>query len=311
MYLRSSFFDRVQTTFQHFLRRLWQTPLLLCWLLIGPVIALFINGWIGLAFGMINILLLGVYAVFIRWMTPNTPSPTQIKHPRLELAFALSLFGLILLIQLFDFDVWTIQPWHDWVRSFFIQVYLRVENFGVIPNWARNDVFLAVSSTIKQLIPTLLVFWSLGYPRGDIGFIRPHWKLTSGLVAATAVFGLATSVLLRAPWIEVLGLYSIGIFINALPEEVFFRGLLLPRLERFFANPLNALVVSALLFNAIHIPIMMSNGSTFLIAVLKIFSIGYPSGLIWGYLYLRTRSILPGVFWHAANGNFGYILMNT
>lgn len=118
-------------------------------------------------------------------------------------------------------------------------------------------------------------------------------------------------MVLRAPLIEVLGLYGIGIFINALPEDVFFRALLLPRLERFFANPLNALVVSALLFNAIHIPIMMSNGATLLMAVLEIFSIGYPSGLSWGYLCLRTRSILPGLFWHAANGNFGYILMNT
>lgn len=310
MHFQSSFFGRVQAICQHFLVRLRQTPLLLGWLLMGPFIALVIEGWMGLAFGMINILLLGVYAVFIRWMTPNIPSPTQIKHQRLELVFTLSLFGLILLVQLLDFDVLTVQPWHGWVRNFFIQVHLCVESLGVLPDWAKNDVFWAVSSTIKQLIPPVLILLLLGYHRADMGFARPHWKLTAALVGVTTILGLVTGVTLHAPPIEVLGLYGIGIFVNALPEELFFRGLLLPRLERFFANPLNALIVSALLFNAIHVPIMMSNGATLLMAVLKIFSIGYPSGLIWGYLYLRTRSILPGVFWHAANGNFGYILMN-
>lgn len=295
---------------QHFLQRLRQTPLLLSWLLIGPIIALFIDGWMGLAFGMINILLLGVYAVFIRWMTPDMPSPTQIKRPRLELALALSLFGLILFIQLFDFDVLTIQPWYGWVRGFFMQVYLGMETLGNMPDWVGNDMYWAVSSTIKQLIPTLLVFGLLGYHKGDMGFARPHWKLTVVLVGITALFGLITGILLRAPLAEVLGLYLIGILINALPEELFFRGLLLPSLEKFFAKPLNALVVSALLFNAMHIPVVINNGATPLTALLGVFSIGYPSGLIWGYLYLRTRSVIPGIFWHAANGILGFMMMS-
>lgn len=257
-----------------------------------------------------NIVLLGIYAVYIRWMTPNIRSAAQIKHPRLELALALSLFGLILFIQFLDFDVWTILPWYSLVRGFFIEVYLRVESLGSIADWARNDVYSAVTSTIKQLIPTLLIFWLLGYHRADMGFARPHWKLTAVLVGVTAVFGLITGILLRVPLVQMLDLYLIGILINALPEELFFRGLLLPRLEKFFANPLNALVVSALLFNAIHIPIVMSNGATPLTALQGIFSIGYPSGLIWGYLYLRTRSIIPGMFWHAANGVLGFVMMS-
>jgi hypothetical protein len=54
-------------------------------------------------------------------------------------------------------------------------------------------------------------------------------------------------------------------------------------------------------FNALHIPIQIHNGVTPLTAILGIFSIGYPTGPIWGYLYLRTRSIIPGTLWHAAN----------
>lgn len=52
-----------------------------------------------------------------------------------------------------------------------------------------------------------------------------------------------------------LALYLIGLFVNGLPEELFFRGLLLPRLETLLGNTLNALVLSALLLGprlAVH-----------------------------------------------------------
>jgi membrane protease YdiL (CAAX protease family) len=124
------------------------------------------------------------------------------------------------------------------------------------------------------------------------------------------LLGLATGVLTRAPPVQVLTLYGVGILVNALPEELYFRGFLLPRLEKAFDNPLNGLVLSALLFNALHVPIEMSHGASPLAAVLGIVSIGYPSGLIWGYLYLRTRSILPGTLWHAANGKLGFLMMD-
>jgi membrane protease YdiL (CAAX protease family) len=109
----------------------------------------------------------------------------------------------------------------------------------------------------------------------------------------------------------VLGLYGIGILVNALPEELFFRGLLLPRLERVLGSSLNALVLSALLFNALHVPIEIANGASLPVALLGVFGIGYPSGLIWGYLYVRTRSIVPGTLWHAANGNLGFLLLDV
>ena len=64
---------------QHFLRRLQQTPLLLGWLLLGPLVALLTEGWLRFAFGLINILLLGIYAVLIRWMTSDPPSAPPVR----------------------------------------------------------------------------------------------------------------------------------------------------------------------------------------------------------------------------------------
>jgi membrane protease YdiL (CAAX protease family) len=143
-----------------------------------------------------------------------------------------------------------------------------------------------------------------------MGLTRLYWHLSAVLVGSAAVFGSLTGVLTRATIAQVLALTGIGIFVNALPEELFFRGLLLPRLEKVFSNPLNALVVAALLFNATHVPAALVNGAAPLNALLDVISIGYPSGLIWGYLYMRTRSILPGMFWHAANGNLGFLMMS-
>ncbi len=209
-----------------------------------------------------------------------------------------------------DFDLLALRPFSGWVKMATGQLYGLTAGAGWLPGWARQDVFLAASSTLKHLVPTLLLFLLLGYGRKEMGLTRPHWRLSATLVGSAAVFGLLTGVLTRAPITQVLALTGIGIFVNALPEELFYRGLLLPRLEKAFSNPLNALVVSALLFNAAHVPAALANGAAPVNALLDVISIGYPSGLIWGYLYLRTRSILPGMFWHAANGNLGFLMMS-
>ncbi len=288
--------------------KLWQTPLLVGWLIVGLLLALFQEGWMGLVLGLINLVLVGFYAVIIHLQTQAPLVPEPVKRPALELALALGLFVLLLVVQLFDFGVWTAQPWQGWVRGFFRSIGLVVVELRFLPEWAKQDVFLAISSTIKQLLPALLVFVLLGYGRRAMGLGRPHWKLAATLVGITGAFGLLTGVLTRAPLVQVLVLYGVGILVNALPEELLFRGLLLRRLEAVLANPLNALVVSALIFNAIHLPIDMANGRPMLDALAGVFRISY-TGLIWGYLYLRTRSILPGVFWHAANTRLGFIFM--
>lgn len=297
-------------TIQSYKTLLLKTPLLLGWLALGPIITLVVDGWMGLVFCLINMVLLAVYAIIIRSLTPNPPKPEMVKRPRLELTLALGLLAVTILVQLLDFELLNIQPLQGEVRGFFANLAQRVYEMQGLPDWARQDVFIALSSTIKQLLPALLLFFGLGYGPRAMGFVRPHWKLTGILVGLTAVFGLATGYLLRAPIHQILILYFIGFLINALPEELFFRGMLLPRLEKVFSNPLNALVVSALCFNLIHVPIDLYHGQPLHMALLDVFSTSFPSGLIWGYLYLRTRSILPGMFWHASFGVLGFALMS-
>ena len=48
---------RILETLTTFRIKLWQTPLLLGWLVFGLLLALFQEGWIGLALGLLNLVL--------------------------------------------------------------------------------------------------------------------------------------------------------------------------------------------------------------------------------------------------------------
>jgi hypothetical protein len=172
----------------HFVKRLKETPLLTGWLLIGLLVALLMDGWMGLGLGVVNLLLLGLYVLLIRQMTPNVPAALPIKRPRLELAIALLLFAFVLLVQLLDFGILNIQPWQGWVHGFFSEVKEWVYSWG-LPGWAQLSSFNAISSAIKQVIPTLQVFILLGYGRQAMGLAYPHGWMTAAPVGITAISG--------------------------------------------------------------------------------------------------------------------------
>ncbi len=94
-----------------------------------------------------------------------------------------------------------------------------------------------------------------------------------------------------------LRLCAAQLLVVALPEEYFFRGYLQARLEsawparrHLFGAPVGrALIVTALLFGVGHFlvtfqPVMLSRAIP---------------GLVFGYMFARTRSILPGTIFHA------------
>ena len=302
-------FENIKNIINHFVLRLRETPLLTGWLVIGTGAAFIVRGWSGVLLALINLVLLGFYAVLIRWMTPQVPGKTALKRPALELAAGLVLLALIIVVQLFHFGVWTAQPCYGWIKNFFAGIYVAIMNAGFIPEWALQDVFLAASSTVKQLIPTLMALTLMGYFRPKFRQSVSCVKLTAVLVGITVFFGLVNGMFYQQPPLQIAVIWLLGILINALPEEHLFRGFLLTRLEKLFTNPLNALVISAMLFNAIHLPIEIYHGTPAIKAFISIFSTAYPSGLIWGYLYLRTRSIVPGLFWHATN-NIGFTFLD-
>ena len=90
------------------------------------------------------------------------------------------------------------------------------------------------------------------------------------------------------------GYFVIGLLVP-LAEELVFRGAILRSLLRWNSRPWVAILISAILFSAAHMnPVQMPH--TLLI------------GLLLGWLYYRTDSIVPGVVYHWVNNTIAYVL---
>ena len=92
------------------------------------------------------------------------------------------------------------------------------------------------------------------------------------------------------------GYFVVGL-LAPLAEEMVFRGAILRSLLRWKQNPWVGIAISALLFAVVHMnPAQMPHA--FLI------------GLLLGWMYWRTDSIVPGVVYHWVNNTVAYILYN-
>lgn len=90
------------------------------------------------------------------------------------------------------------------------------------------------------------------------------------------------------------GYFVVGLM-APLVEELVFRGAILRALLRWKSNPWIGIVISAVMFSAIHMnPAQMPHA--FLI------------GILLGWMYYRTDSIVPGVVYHWVNNTIAYVL---
>src|SRR3712207_2276819 len=87
------------------LRVLRQAPLLLGWLVAGPVVTFLLHGAAGLVQSAINLVLAGIWVLIIRRLTPEAAAPAPIRRPRLELAGGLAIFASLFVVQLLFFRV--------------------------------------------------------------------------------------------------------------------------------------------------------------------------------------------------------------
>lgn len=100
--------------------------------------------------------------------------------------------------------------------------------------------------------------------------------------------------LMKEPW----GYVAVGI-LAPLAEEVIFRGAILRTLLGMLSkkNHWVAIMISAALFGAVH-----GNEAQFVNALVM--------GLLLGWMYYRTKSLVPGILMHWVNNTMAYILNN-
>ena len=99
-------------------------------------------------------------------------------------------------------------------------------------------------------------------------------------------------MILRDRW----GYVAVGL-LAPLAEELVFRGAILRSLLQWCSKPWAAIAISALLFAAAHMnPAQLPHA--FII------------GLLLGWLYYRTNSIIPGMVYHWINNSVAYVMYN-
>ena len=102
----------------------------------------------------------------------------------------------------------------------------------------------------------------------------------------------AFDMILKDRW----GYVSVGL-LAPLAEELVFRGAILRALLRWCSKPWVGIVLSALLFAVAHMtPAQLPHA--FLI------------GLLLGWMYYRTDSIIPGIVYHWINNSVAYVMYN-
>ncbi len=170
---------------------------------------------------------------------------------------------------------------------------------------------ITIFSLISSVLTIALFAWRRWTPcNGDYINTRP-WDVAFWAVALT--IGLMTPIAFIDDMLEVelsddlmkvfsglmgndLGLISVA-FLTPVAEEMVFRGAILRRLNEALGHRLRwvSIATTALLFAAAHGNIAQGVSA-------------FVMGLALGWVYIRTRSILPGIIIHWANNTAAVLL---
>ena len=157
--------------------------------------------------------------------------------------------------------------------------------------------FLLVQIKRQETIPKLLIltnslfvlFWCV---LAALGALVPSIWLQEHMPELPNIVEDEFDMIMK----ERLGYMVVGL-LAPLAEEMVFRGAILRSLLRWKQNPWIGIAISALLFALIHMnPAQMPHA--FLI------------GLLLGWMYYRTDSIVPGVVYHWVNNTVAYVMYN-
>lgn len=187
---------------------------------------------------------------------------------------------------------------------------------GVPPVVAATAANAALTVPLL-LLPTLVTLAVFRVAPRSVGLDARARDLGLGLVLASIGVGLGAGAVATGnhPGLlwesmsipDALAAILLQTLVNGLPEELAFRGVILGRLLPWLGRPGNSVALSALVFSLFHVPslIALTPGHPAWAAVLAAFAgTGLP-GLMFGYLFYRTRSIWPGVIWHTSSTGFG------
>ena len=208
------------------------------------------------------------------WMSRSGAAPApEVKHPRIELLFALALTFLWIL-------------WRIGICSkafFFLPA-----NFTCYQSFE----FETLPKVLSLVIFPILVLFGAGYGLRSqgIGLNLRGWWIALPAIAFFAGYGLYLHSQDLSKYVQ-----SVGEFFGAagLPEEVLFRAILLTRLERVWRNSSWALLVSSIIFGMTHLPIdyLFFTSHDLRETLITAFTFQMGFGAAFAFAYQRTRNV--------------------
>ena len=160
-------------------------------------------------------------------------------------------------------------------------VKMSLERMGRIAHMKRTTLWTAIG--IAAMIGVGCFFSSLSFWEiiGGLGKIFPQEELDD----LDKTYGAMTK--------GILGILAC-VILAPITEEIIFRGVVLRSMLKMRWHPWVAIPISALIFSFIH-------GTTYqTIDIL-------PFGIIVGWLYWRTKSLLPGIVIHIVNNFIAFV----
>lgn len=222
--------------------------------------------------------------------------------------------------------------WHNpSVRVFVVLAVLAVgvavarSVAGLVTDSRASVLVGVVSAVVLWLVARSgqrLSFAELGVTRASSGLA---WGggfaalVVLAAVAAVSVGQVRLQVKLSAPSEFSSQLWLFAAFVSVplatvLFEELFFRGVLWAYLARIF-SPLRVLLVSSVLFALWHVPPLLVSGQAaggqlpLLAQVLLTLVVTFAGGLVFGFLRLRSGSVLAPVIAHVATNSVGFVVL--
>lgn len=213
---------------------------------------------------------------------------------------------------------------------FLIQTVIGL-GFGIVGMWNDGQSLAAVwqallKGGLHMTTKMTVAYMALSSLLTLLLFARLRWSPVSRVWLASHpwttlawVFMLALGTILPSEWVvekfqltmpdttaqlfesvmrEPMGYLAIGI-LGPVAEEMVFRGAVLRSLLKLFPAKAHwwPILISAVLFGAVHM-----NMAQFVHAL--------PIGLLLGWMYYRTGSIIPGLLFHWVNNTVAYFMFN-
>ena len=208
----------------------------------------------------------------------------------------------------------------------FLFMFAKNAAYGVVTDMSPAELLQSVGSgqylgdttttiALGVLLAALAMLWTLyrhHYVYSDASFLHQKGALPVLLVCVPFIYTtmymlnllcgeLDLPNLMEDSFIDlsgnVWGILSMALAAPIL-EECLFRGAIEGYLLRIWKRPWLAVTMSALLFGAIHMnPVQMV--------------FGFLAGMVFGWLYYRTGSILPGIIGHILNNSLAVVSMQV